>query len=51
MIEGLIVSLVLMAIAGLVIGFIAALLGIGGGMLMVPALFFILQLWQRINLN
>lgn len=41
MLEGLIVSLVLMAIAGLLIGFIAALLGIGGGMLMVPALFFI----------
>ena len=41
MVEGLIASLVLMAIVGLIIGFIAALLGIGGGMLMVPALFFI----------
>ena len=44
MIEGLIVSLILMAVAGLVIGVIAALLGIGGGMLMVPALFFIFVL-------
>ena len=37
-------ALILMAISGLVIGFIAALLGIGGGMVMVPALFFIFKL-------
>lgn len=41
MLEGLVAALVLMGLAGLFIGFIAALLGIGGGMLMVPALYFI----------
>lgn len=41
MFEGLVGALILMAVAGLCIGFVAALLGIGGGMLMVPALFFI----------
>lgn len=41
MFEGFIAALILMAVAGLLVGFIAALLGIGGGMLMVPALFFI----------
>ena len=34
-------GLILMGVAGLLVGFISALLGIGGGMLMVPALFYI----------
>ena len=40
----LILALVLMAIAGGAIGFVSAMLGIGGGMLMVPALLLIIRL-------
>ena len=44
MTEDLILALVLMAIAGGAIGFVSAMLGIGGGMLMVPALLLITRL-------
>ena len=46
MTEDLILALVLMAIAGGAIGFVSAMLGIGGGMLMVPALLLIIGLLE-----
>lgn len=47
--EDLIIALIWMVVAGGVIGFISAMLGIGGGMLMVPALYFINILLQIPN--
>lgn len=42
--EDLIAALIWMVVAGGAIGFISSMLGIGGGMLMVPALYFITTL-------
>ncbi|MDG2029562.1 MAG: sulfite exporter TauE/SafE family protein [Phycisphaerales bacterium] len=40
--DDFVLALILMGLAGLFVGFISALLGIGGGMLMVPALYYLL---------
>jgi uncharacterized membrane protein YfcA len=39
--DDFVLALILMGFAGLFVGFISALLGIGGGMLMVPALYYL----------
>ena len=49
--EHLTLVLCLMGVAGLLIGFVSALLGIGGGMLMVPALFYLFGLLEAPEAN